>query len=107
VKPDRRSRDGQVALKLYVAGRAPYSVQALANLEAILAAYADPDTYRLEVIDVLEEPLRALEAGVFVTPALIQVWPVEVHIVGALNDRERVARLLGLASTPGEREVET
>jgi hypothetical protein len=93
---DRGSDDSQIVLKLYVAGRAPHSVQALTNLEAILEMYADPRGYRLEIIDALEEPLRALKEDVFVTPALVQVSPVRVHIVGALSEREKVARLLGL-----------
>ena len=97
-----RSRDGQVVLRLYVAGRSPHSMQALVNLNAILETYATPGRYQLEVIDALEEPLRALEEGIFVTPALIKVSPNQVHIMGALNERERVARLLGLeVSTDG------
>jgi circadian clock protein KaiB len=94
-------------LKLYVAGRAPHSVQALANLEAVLETYAVPNSYRLEVIDALEEPLRALEEGIFVTPALVQVSPVRVHIVGALSQRAKVARLLGLEPGPGEGRART
>jgi len=90
------SNDDQVVLRLYVADKAPHSVQALTNLEAILETHASPDRCRLEVVDVLEEPLRALEDGVFVTPTLTEVAPNPVRIVGSLNDRERVARLLGL-----------
>jgi circadian clock protein KaiB len=100
--PNPSSRDGEIALKLYVAGRAPHSLQALANLRAILEAHLNPEDYRLEVIDALEEPMRALEEGIFVTPALIQVSPVRVHLVGALGDREEVARLLGLKATMRE-----
>lgn len=102
---DQRAADGQIVLQLYVAGRAPHSLQALANLEAILETYAATGSYRLEVIDALEQPLRALEAGIFVTPSLVQVAPVPVHLVGALNEREEVARLLGLnpRSDEGER----
>jgi circadian clock protein KaiB len=92
----QRSSGEKVVLRLYVAGRAPHSTQALANLEAILEAYASPDTCRPEVVDVLEEPLRALEDGIFVTPTLVAVSPCSVRIVGTLNDREKVARLLGL-----------
>lgn len=45
---------------------------------------------------MLEEPLRALEDGVFVTPTLVELSPTPVRIMGTLNERERVARLLGL-----------
>lgn len=83
-------------LRLYVAGRAPHSAQALANLKAILETHTSPDGYRLEMVDVLEEPLRALQDGVFVTPTLVEESSSPVQIVGTLNERERVARLLGL-----------
>ena len=104
---DANARNGQIVLQLYLAGRAPHSVQARANLEAILRSYEMPGGYKLEVIDVLEEPMRALEAGIFVTPALVEVSPVRVHIVGALSERDRVARMLGLAPAAGDGRVET
>jgi circadian clock protein KaiB len=92
----RSSDEERIVLRLYVAGGAPHSNQALANLEAIFEAYAPPDGCRLEVVDVLEEPLRALEDGVFVTPTLVELSPTPVRIMGTLNEREGVARLLGL-----------
>ena len=101
---EERTADGQIVLQLYVAGRAPHSVQALANLKAILEAYAESSEYSLEVIDALEEPLRALEAGILITPSLVQLAPARVHLVGALNDRQEVARLLGLDVAPGKVE---
>jgi circadian clock protein KaiB len=76
----------------------------MANLSALLKARKGPGEYELEVIDVLEEPLRALEAGILITPSLVQLAPVRVHLVGALNDRQEVARLLGLG--PARSEVE-
>lgn len=101
---DQRVADGQIVLQLYIAGRAPYSLQALANLEAILEAYTESGAYALEVIDALEEPLRALEAGILITPSLVQLRPRRLHLVGALNDRQEVARLLGLDVAPDKAE---
>jgi len=96
MNPHRGSNDDKVVLRLYVAGRAPNSVQAQANLAAIFERYAASDGYLLEIVDVLEEPARALEDGVFVTPTLVKLAPTPAHIVGSLNEREKVARLLGL-----------
>jgi hypothetical protein len=53
------------------------------------------DVY-VETADVLEEPLRALEDGVFVTPTLMRLSRSPVRIVGNLSDRGTVAQLLGL-----------
>ncbi|WP_043336673.1 circadian clock KaiB family protein [Belnapia moabensis] len=56
---------------LYVAGGAPRSAAALRNLTAAIAATGRPEgTFRVELIDVLREPARALEAGLLATPSL-------------------------------------
>jgi circadian clock protein KaiB len=104
MSPDQYASDGEILLQLYVAGRARHSLRARANLSALLEAYASPGEVRLEVIDVLEEPKRALEAGILITPSLVQLAPSRLHLVGALNDRQEVARLLGLGPAPGEVE---
>ena len=58
-------------IALYVAGGAPRSAAALRNLTAAIAATGRPeDAFRIEVIDVLREPGRALEAGLLATPSL-------------------------------------
>ena len=89
--------DGKrIELRLYVAGGAPHSVQALANLRALLDARLSSNDCHLEIVDVLEEPLRALDDGVFVTPTLVVLAPTPARIIGSLNEREKVARLLGL-----------
>lgn len=83
-------------LRLYIAGSAPNSMRAQANLTAICQDLP-PAQIELEVIDVLKEPLRALQDKVFVTPVLRRlVPPPEVQIVGDLSDYARVRLALGL-----------
>ena len=85
-----------VVLRLYVAGGAPNSVQAIANLEAICREYLK-DGHRLEVVDVLEHPQRAMAEGVLVTPSLAKLSPRPIsNIVGNLSDRAKVLLALGL-----------
>lgn len=85
-----------VVMRLYVVGGAPNSVQALANLEAICQRQLK-GSYQLEVVDVLEQPLRALTDGVIVTPSLIKLSPLPAaQIVGNLSDKSKVQRALGL-----------
>lgn len=97
----RYGRTGEgMELLLFVAGEAPNSLQARANLEAILAACSPEGACRLKIVDVLEEPLEALEQGVLVTPTLVRLSPSPVRILGNLSDRERVATLLGLPPRP-------
>jgi circadian clock protein KaiB len=93
------SNGKRIVLRLYIAGGAPHSVQALAHLKALLAAGVSSNgnhpQVNLEVVDVLEEPLRALDDGVFVTPTLVVLAPTPARIIGSLSEREKVARLLG------------
>ncbi len=85
-----------VTLCLYIAGRAPNSVKAIANLEAICRRYL-ADGYKLEIVDVCEQPRRALADGIIVTPSLTKVGPTPTSIViGNLSDTGRVLVALGL-----------
>lgn len=95
-RPPRPEFTTVVVLRLYVAGGAPNSVQALANLEAICAEYLK-DGHQLEVVDVLEDPRRAMAAGVLVTPSLTKLSPQPVaQLVGNLSDKLKVVLALGL-----------
>ena|ERR1041384_7362529 len=85
-----------VVLRLYIAGGAPNSIQAIANLKAICKEYLK-DGHRLEVVDVLEHPRRAMADGVLVSPSLTRVHPRPgVNLVGNLSDRAKVLHALGL-----------
>lgn len=82
--------------RLYVAGDAANSTQALANLRAICAVNL-PGRSSIEVVDVFGQPGRALADGVFMTPTLIKLSPAPVRrIVGSLNQREHVLEVLGV-----------
>jgi circadian clock protein KaiB len=85
-----------VVMRLYVANNAPNSVRAVANLAAICREYLQ-DKFTLEIIDVLEHPLRALADGILVTPSLAKVSPLPpAKIVGDLGDRSSVLHALGV-----------
>ena len=85
-----------VVMRLYIANNAPNSILAVANLEAICKEHLK-DRFKLEIIDVLETPLRALSDGVLVTPSLTKVSPSPVaRIVGNLSDRGSVLHALGI-----------
>jgi circadian clock protein KaiB len=84
-------RKSKRSLRLYVAGRAPNSVRAIANIMAICDPRHGSIQYALEIVDVLKEPRRALADGVVVTPTLIRVSPLPVQrIVGDLSDTGQV-----------------
>ena len=91
-----------VVMRLYVAGTAPNSIKAIANLEAICGRYLK-DGYKLEIVDVCEHPRRALADGVLVTPSLNKVSPEPAsNVIGNLSDTRSVLAALGLPA--GKRE---
>jgi circadian clock protein KaiB len=90
------NRTATFRFRLYVAGDAPNSRLARANLHAICSAYG-ADEVEIEEVDVLREPSRALADRVRMTPTLIEIAPAPgVRIVGPLVDWRRVRLTLGL-----------
>jgi len=85
-------------LRLYVAGGAPNSVLAIANLAALCRKHLQVN-FKLEIIDVLKFPRRALADGVLVTPHLAKLSPAPAaRIVGNLSDSGSVRLALGIAT---------
>ena len=90
-----------VFLRLYVAGKAPNSVQAIANLEAICREHLKGG-HKLEIIDILEHPERSMADGVLVSPSLTKVSPLPAAtIVGNLSDTNKVLLALGIKEKTG------
>ena len=86
----------RIKLRLYVAGGAPNSVRAVANLAAICKEHLQ-SRFTLEIVDVLQFPLRALADGILVTPSLAKLSPAPAaKIVGNLSDRSNVLQALGI-----------
>jgi circadian clock protein KaiB len=82
-------------LRLYVAGQTPKSLSAFANLKALCEKHLK-GRYRIEVIDLLENPQMARGNQIVAVPTLVRVLPHSVRkIIGDLSDTDRV--LVGLA----------
>lgn len=85
----------EVILELFVQGQSARSNAAL----EVVRRVCDKELrrpYRLEVIDIHQQPERVLEAGIMATPALVRRQPEPVlTTVGRLNE-ERVRTGLGL-----------
>lgn len=95
-KTSARRSKSILTLRLYIAGSAPNSRQAVANLEAICREHLR-GFYKLEIVDVLEQPLRALADGVLVTPSLNKLSPgPKANLVGNLSDKDKVLSALGI-----------
>jgi len=85
-----------IEVRLYVAGEAPNSRLAVANLEA-LCRRLPAGRCRVEIVDVLRAPQRALAERVLLTPMLVRRAPrPERRVVGNLSDAAALAAALGI-----------
>lgn len=90
------SRHAKFRFRLFVAGDAPNSAQAIANLKAFCKIHL-PDRHEIEIVDVFREPKRALAEGIFMTPTLVTLTPPPVRrIVGTLSQTQTILLALGL-----------
>jgi circadian clock protein KaiB len=81
-------------LRLYVAGQTPRSLQAFANLKRICEEHL-AGRYRIQVIDLLQNPQLAKGDQILAIPTLVRTLPEPVRkIIGDLSNTERV--LIGL-----------
>ncbi len=88
-------------LRLYVAGQTPKSLTAFANLKEICEQHLK-GCYRIEIIDLLQNPKLAKGDQIVAIPTLVRKLPEPVRkIIGDLSDRERV--LVGLDLRRAER----
>src|SRR5512143_2304689 len=85
-------------LRLYVAGQTPKSLLAFANLKKICEEHM-AGQYRIEVVDLLENPQLAKGDQIFAIPTLVRKLPPPLKkIIGDLSNTERV--LIGLDIRP-------
>ena len=88
----------QWQLRLYVAGQTPKCLTAFANLKKICEEHLE-GKYRIEVIDLLVNPLLADGDQILALPTLVRSLPAPVKkLIGDLSDTERV--LVGLDIRP-------
>jgi circadian clock protein KaiB len=85
-------------LRLYVAGQTPKSVAALANLKKFCEEHL-AGQYRIEVVDLVENPRLARSDQILAIPTLVRHLPQPIRkIIGDLSNTERV--LVGLDIRP-------
>ena len=77
-------------LRLYVAGQSPKSLRAFANLKALCEEHL-AGRYRIEIVDLVEDPALAQRDDILAIPTLVRQLPAPVRkIIGDLSDSERV-----------------
>ncbi|MFU8896682.1 MAG: circadian clock KaiB family protein [Gammaproteobacteria bacterium] len=85
---------GEHVLRLYVAGKTARAEQAIADLKRLCKQELGSQ-YRVEVIDVRDDPSAAERQKILATPTVIKELPLPVRrVIGDLSQTERV--LVGL-----------
>lgn len=81
-------------LRLYITGMTPRSSAAVAAIKAVCEEYLE-GRYDLEVIDIYQHPVLAMDEQIIAAPTLVKKLPMPLRrLIGDLSDKERV--LLGL-----------
>jgi len=85
-------------LRLYVAGQTPRSLHAFSNLKRICDEHL-AGRYRIQIIDLLENPKLAKGDQILAIPTLVRTIPKPARkIIGDLSNTDRV--LVGLDIRP-------
>ncbi len=84
-------------LRLYVTGTTPQSMRAITNVKNICEQYLR-GYYRLEVIDLYQQPQLAKSDQIIAAPTLIKEKPLPMRrILGDMSKTSRVLAGLGLS----------
>ncbi|HUG99465.1 MAG TPA: circadian clock KaiB family protein [Gammaproteobacteria bacterium] len=93
--------DDEYLLRLYIAGKTPRSDRAIAELEQLCVEELG-GRYRVEVIDIKENPTAGKNAEILATPTVVKQLPLPVRrVIGDLSETEKV--LIGLDLVPVRR----
>ena len=79
--------------QLFVTGILPNSARAIVNINEICEKYLK-GRYELEIIDIYQQPSKALSENIIAVPVLIKKFPLpEARLIGDLSDIKKVLEL--------------
>ena len=100
----KKSASLEYQLRLYVAGQTPKSLAAIENLHRICEKNL-AGRYKIEVIDLLVNPMLAAGDQILAVPTLVRHLPEPIKkIIGDLSNEERVLVGLDVQPLPDEDE---
>ncbi|MFL5330405.1 MAG: circadian clock KaiB family protein [Gemmataceae bacterium] len=91
-----QSGENQYLLRLYVSGMTLRCIDAITQIKEICETYLE-NRYRLEVIDIYQQPILARNDQIIATPTLLRVLPLPLRrLVGDLSNTRRVLGALDI-----------
>ncbi len=94
----RNVKPARLGFRLYVAGSSPRSLAAIRNIKRICEERL-AGRYDLEVVDLYQQPKRAIQDKIIAVPTLLRYYPGGAkRLIGDLSIERVVCHELGLAS---------
>jgi circadian clock protein KaiB len=88
----------KIQLRLYVAGLTPNSMRAVLDLRRLCEEHL-PGRCEVEIVDIYQQPERAVEAQIVAVPTLLKTAPApQLRLIGSLTESKKVLKNLGLAA---------
>lgn len=93
------------SLRLFITGNTARSTRAVANIRNVCEEYL-PGRYKLEVVDIYQQPGKAAEEQIIAAPTLVKTLPKPLkRIIGDLADRKKVLAGLNLHKSKTNKET--
>lgn len=84
------------SLRLFISGTSVRSNQAVAAIRSLCEEHL-PGKFDLEVVDIYQQPLKAMDAQIIAAPTLVKITPKPLkRFIGNLSDRKKVMSGLDL-----------
>ena len=84
--------------RLYVAGTSERSLRAVKRIKEICEKELSGN-YTLEIIDLYQQPKRAIADQIVAAPTLVRKLPEPIRLVGDLSDDQKVLSLFNYSKT--------
>lgn len=92
-------------LRLYVTGTTERSTRAVRNIRTLCEEYL-AGRYELEVVDVYQQPGKAIDEQIIAAPTLVKSLPKPLkRLIGDLSNRDKVIVGLNLRSASADKNT--
>jgi circadian clock protein KaiB len=98
VKRTSKPRPQGHLFRLYIAGSSQRSLRAVKRIKEICEKEL-PGLYTLEIIDLYQQPARAIADQIVAAPTLVRRLPEPIRLVGDLSDDDKVLALFKYRKT--------